>query len=141
MTRGALFTDLIQGKLEKIALMPQPDMPAAVQKICVDALSLSPPTRPLILEVAKSSAPLKDALLDRFVGAVKEMKRTVPPVGKRPPLSVDFVVRSHQYDEDRISHMIEDVRNIPQVYDADYEIEHITTSLHAYRLKLWVAKP
>lgn len=140
MTRGVLFTDSLAGT-NTLAIMPQPPMPPAVLAIVKEALAFRPPHRALILdERAPLEGPAADPLLDRFVQAIKALKRPAPQ--RKPPAAVDMFVRPHQYNEAVINQMIrEATTQAPLLYDISYEKENLMNKVYGYRVQLWIAAP
>ena len=136
MTRGALFTDVMAGRTDRVALMPQPRMPAAVRRISTEALMLSPPPRPLKLEPAQLARTGKDPLLDRLCAGIRALNHDPP--AKKPPGSVDLFVRAHQYDNNRIDALLGEASAMDRLYDAEYVEEPIVDRVTSYRVRLWV---
>jgi len=159
MTRGILWTDLLQGN-RNVAITPQPPIPAQVMGLIRDAVSLEPPARPIVLqdELAREPIPAPPSThpeLDRYVAAVKNMSREGPPRrGERH--SVDLFARPHHLDENVINRMIgetqqphhldENVINrmigetqqLDRIYDAAYEREDIVDGVYSWRIQLFV---
>jgi hypothetical protein len=135
MIRGCLFVDMINKK-DNLAIMPQPIMPEEVMQYINEATPLRPPPRPLVLDHSKPKAGLeKNADLDKFVAAVKGMKR----VGKKNPNGpLNIILRPHHFNANLIQKMISDVAHAERVYDAEYNVEHITNSVYTYCLRLYV---
>lgn len=132
MTRGALYTDVMQGRA---SLLPQPRVPEGVMRIAKEAVALSPPSRPLII-----SEPLEprrtDPLLDRLCQGINSMNHTKPT--KAPPGSVDLYVRAHQYDADRINTLLNEAHQMDRLYAADYVEERFTDHVTCHRVRLWI---
>lgn len=131
MTRGALFTDVMAGRVDRVALMPQTRMPAQVAQICEEANKLAPPTRPLELAPRE---PQRVALLDAFCDGVRAFGRTAE--GKTQ--TVDLMTRAHQYDADRIQQLLREAAAMPRLYKATYEEERITQDITSHRIRLWI---
>lgn len=136
MTRGALFTDMMAGRTDRIALLPQPRMPEEVMRISQEALALSPPPRPLEL-----NQPLmperKDALLERLCSTINSWKR---PKTKAASGSIDLYVRAHQYDADKIDTLIQEASRMDALYAADYVEERFTDTVTSHRIRFWLNK-
>lgn len=148
MTRGILYEDFLNGS-PKMAIAPQPFIPKPVMAIIEQANSVRPPPRPHVLDWSKPMAgPDRDALLDRFVSKVRSFNRQAPvalvaaPLGAKgsyaPPNSVDVFVKPHQYTPAKVDAWIENAAQFQDLYDASYEVEHITNDTFTYRLRLWV---
>jgi hypothetical protein len=135
--RGALFTDMLQCK-DNLAIVPQPFIPEATMSVMREATALFPPPRPLVLDRSRPLAGKeRDPQWDRFVKAVQGFQRDGPrPVQHYP--SVDLFVRPHQYNEQVINAMIGDAAHMDRIYDASYEVEHITNTVYTYRVRLWI---
>lgn len=135
MIRGCLFTDMINKK-DTLAIMPQPIMSEEVMEYIQEATPLRPPPRPLVLDLSKPLAGKeKNADLDKFVSAVKGFKR----VGKKNPNGpLNIILRPHHFNTNLIQRMISDVAHAERVYDAEYNVEHITNSVYTYCLMLYV---
>lgn len=136
LTRGCLFEDLVNGR-DNVALLPQPPVPQPVMAMIGEAVALRPPARPLEFHAdRKVAGPARDPHWDRYVAAVKGMKRAAPKVPPAEP--VDMVVRPHQYSEATMQQMIYETQQLDRIYDASYEVEHVTNDIYHYRVKLWV---
>jgi len=138
VTRGALFTDLVRGNAN-VALIPQPAMPAPVMTMISEAVALRPPPRPLEFDPTKplaGPAGGRDPLWDRYVATVRGWKRAPP--AQRPAAPVDCVVRPHQYSEATIQRLIAETAQVDRIYDASYEVEHVTNDIWHVRVKWWV---
>jgi len=134
--RGAFFTDMLQQK-ENLVVIPQPVIPEQTMQIMREAISLFPPPRPLVLDKTKPLAGLaKHPEWEKFVKAVKSFNRSGPDTKFHP--SVDCFVRPHQFNENVINMMIGEAAQMPLLYDAAYELEHITNDICTYRVRLWV---
>lgn len=135
MIRGCLFTDMINKK-DTLAIMPQPIMSEEVMEYIQEAAPLRPPPRPLVLDLSKPLAGKeKNPDLDKFVAAVKGFKR----VGKRNPNGpLNIILRPHHFNANLVQKMISDVAHAERVYDAEYNVEHITNSVYTYCLRLYV---
>lgn len=135
MTRGILYEDLIN-KSNKLAIMPYPRMPDKLVSICKEANALRPPPRPLIFDPNKPLAgPKTNPDLDRFVEAVRGYGRTKPTqVG----LPVDLYLRPHHFNAAKVDDMIADACRMHALYDASYEVMHLTNNIYAYRVSLFV---
>lgn len=135
MTRGALYTDLMDGRADRIALMPHPRIPEAVMRIAKEAISLSPPPRPLLI-----NEPLepqrRDPLLDRLCDGINAFGRPKP--AKKPAGSVDLYLRAHQYDADRIGQLLNEASTMSRLYAADYVEERFTDHVTCHRVRLWI---
>jgi hypothetical protein len=135
MTRGALYTDIMEGRTDRVALMPHPRIPEAVMRISKEAISLSPPPRPLII-----TEPLepqrRDPLLDRLCDGINGFGRAKP--AKKPSGSVDLYLRSHQYDSDRIGQLLNEASTMDRLYAADYVEERFTDHVTCHRVRLWI---
>jgi len=135
MTRGALYTDMMEGRVDRIALMPQPRIPESVSRVAKAAISLSPPPRPLVI-----SEPLeperRDPLLDRLCDGINSFNRPKP--AKKPVGSIDLYVRAHQYDDDRIGQLLNEARSMDRLYAADYVEERFTDHVTCHRVRLWI---
>ena len=134
--RGAFFTDMLQQK-DNLVIIPQPTIPEQTMQIMREAISLFPPPRPLVLDKTKPLAgQAKHPLWDKFIGAVKKFGRSGPDTKFHP--SVDCFVRPHQFNENVVNMMISEAAQMPLLYDAAYEVEHMTNELCTYRVRLWV---
>ena len=134
--RGALYTDMLQQK-SNVAIIPQPNIPEQTMQIMQEATALFPPPRALILDKSKPLAGKeKDPLWDKFVTTIKSFQRVGPDPRFHP--SVDCFVRPHQYNETVVNMMIGEAAQMERLYDAAYEVEHITNDVYTYRVRLWV---
>jgi hypothetical protein len=136
-TRGVRFVDLVTNS-PRVALIPHPSMSDEVMDIVKEAITLRPPPRALVLDHSKPmSGAIRDPLLDRYVTEVKALKRTPPATLPRGE-SVDMFVMPHQYDADSVQQWVSDSRKVDEVYDASYELEHVTNLFSNYRLRLFL---
>jgi hypothetical protein len=102
-----------------------------------EAVALRPPARPLEFHPERKVAgPARDPHLDRYVASVKQLGRKAPAIPPAEP--VDMVIRPHQYGANVIQQMIYETQQLDRIYDASYEVEHVTNDIYHYRLKLWV---
>ncbi|MBX9637294.1 MAG: hypothetical protein K2Q45_07065 [Nitrosomonas sp.] len=134
--RGILYTDMLQQK-ENFVIIPQPNIPEQTMQIMQEATALFPPPRALVLDRSKPLAGKeKHPLWDKFVSTVKSFQRDGPDTKFHP--SVDCFVRPHQFNETVINMMISEAAQMDRLYDAAYEVEHITNDVYTYRVRLWV---
>lgn len=134
--RGALYTDMLQQK-PNVVMIPQPNIPEQTMQIMQEATSLFPPPRALVLDKSKPLAGKeRDPLWDKFVTTIKSFQRTGPDTRFHP--SVDCFVRPHQYNETVVNMMVGEAAQMDRLYDAAYEVEHITNDVYTYRIRLWV---
>ncbi len=137
MVRGHLFTDMITNA-DNLAIIPQPIIPEQTMAVIREAISLRPPPRAHILDHSKPKAgPEKNADLDRFVSTVKQLNRRAP-IGTRAAGPIDAINRPHMFDAHLVARMINDAQRVENVFDADYEVEHITNSIYNYRIMLYI---
>jgi hypothetical protein len=136
MLRGNLFTDMLKCA-DNLAIMPQPPIPKSTMAIIREANTLRPPARTWFFDPAKpKAAPQRIEKFDRFVNAVRNMKRTGPPT--KGAQSVDRYFLPHQFNDNLINQMISSATQAKRVYDADYVIESHTNELYEIRLRLFV---
>ena len=136
LSRGCLFEDMVNGK-SNIAIVPQPPVPAPVMAMIGEAVALRPPARPLEFHPERKVAgPARDPHLDRYVASVKQLGRKAPAIPPAEP--VDMIIRPHQYGANIVQQMIYETQQLERIYDASYEVEHVTNDIYHYRLKLWV---
>lgn len=136
MTRGVLFEDVLQSS-NKLAIAPQPFIPQTVMSLINEANTLRPPIPDQVLDYSKPLAgPERDPHLDKLVAGIQSFKRTPPKVP--PPESVDYILRPHQYGSVKIAQMLSEAAKCERLYDASYEVEHVTNRSYTYRLRFWV---
>lgn len=136
MTRGVLFEDVLRSS-DKLAIAPQPFIPQQVMGLINEANALRPPIPDQVLDFSKPLAgPERDPHLDRLVAGIQAFKRAPPKVP--PPDSVDVILRPHQYGAVKIAQILGDAAKCERLYDASYEVEHVTNRSYTYRLRLWV---
>lgn len=136
MLRGNLFTDMLRCS-DNLAIIPQPPIPKSTMAIIREANALRPPARTWFYDPSKpKAAPERIAQFDRFVSAVRGMKRTGPPT--RTAQSVDRFFLPHQFNDNLINQLISRASQATRVYDADYVIESHTNELYEIRLRLFV---
>lgn len=130
MTRGTLWTKVIN-QSEAVALMPQPPIPGPVMALMREATALRVPPNPMVLDPDRALGEETNPLLDQLVRAVAGQRN--PP---RPDDggTVDIYMRPHQFDQNTIRAMIDEMMQLNRVYAVDYELEHVTTSLYQYRV-------
>lgn len=136
MTRGIAFEDVLRSS-DKLAIAPQPFIPQQVMGLINDANALRPPIPDQVLDFSKPLAgPERDPHLDRLVAGIQAFKREPPKVP--PAESVDVILRPHQYGAVKIAQILGDAAKCERLYDASYEVEHVTNRSYTYRLRLWV---
>lgn len=136
LSRGSLFTDMVNGA-SNVAILPQPAVPPPVMAMIGEAIALRPPARPLEFDPSKPVAGSPtNAHWDRFVKGVKAFGRQAPAVPPSGP--IDIVARPHQFNEAVIQQMLSDTAQLERIYDAAYEVEHVTNDIYHYRVQLWV---
>lgn len=136
LKRGVLFTDMLRLK-DNLTIIPQPVIPEPIMDVMHEAVALFPPPKPYMIDKSKPFAGKEQhPLWDKFVKAVKSFHRTGPNIKFHP--SVDCFVRPHQFNETVINMMISDASQMDRLYDAAYEVEHMTNSMYTYRVRLWV---
>ena len=136
LKRGILFTDMLKSK-DNLVMIPQPMIPQPIMEVMQEAVALFPPPRPYMIDKSKPFAGKEQhPLWDKFVKAVKSFQRTGPNIKFHP--SVDCFVRPHQFNETVINLMISDAAQMDRLYDAAYEVEHMTNTMYTYRVRLWV---
>ncbi len=135
MSRGALFIDLIRGK-DTLAISPQPPIPEPTMRLMEEANAFVCPPRPLVLDRKKPIAGAgKHAPWDKFVSTVASFGR---PKGNKAAGSVKFYYRPYHYNDNFINKLISEVAQAPNVWAADYVVEHWTNGIYNIRLELYV---
>lgn len=134
ITRGATFVDILN-QSDRFAIIPCETMPDRIMSITREAVALRAPSRPFIFD---ESAPMSgDAVHPEW----ERLKRSVAEWGRHgisPYGSVDFFVRPHQFNHHSVDCMIDDLAKMQHVYKVDYQLEHITNTVHTYRVMLYV---
>jgi hypothetical protein len=135
LKRGVYWTEHINSASPAYAVMPHPKIPQHVMDVIREANALNPPPRPLEIDYEKPMLGTdRHPDLDYLVQQVRTLKRT----GQRARGSVDFVLRPHQFNRERIAEMLGDIRSLERIFDADYCLERITNTLYNYRVMLFV---
>ncbi len=135
MVRGSLYTDLLSCK-DNLALLPQPEIPAATMRLIEEANAFVVPPRPLVLDRSKPLAGKeKHPLWDKFVSSINSFGRKR---GNKAQGSVDLIIRPHQFDENVVNQMIAEAAQLERIWAASYQVEHITNSIYNYRVQLYV---
>jgi hypothetical protein len=136
MRRGILYEDFLNNS-PKLAIAPQPFIPQPVMSVINEANASRPPPRAHILDWSKPLAgPDRDPLLDRLVGQVRSMGREAPRT--HPANSVDMFIKPHQYGLEKVQAWIADASRFGDLYDASYQVEHITNDMFTYQVRFWV---
>lgn len=136
LSRGALFTDMVRGA-SNVAILPQPPIPPPVMAMIGEATALRPPARPLEYDARKPLAgPKENRHLDALVKGIKALGNAAPAMP--PPAQVQVVMRPHQISENAVQQILYEARSCDRIYDAAYELEHVTNDIHHYLVRLWV---
>lgn len=140
MTRGALFTDMINQE-PAFGLLPCEPLPDSVMAITRDAVKLREPHPPMTYnpDSAKAKATRarmeRNPLLDGLAQSVRALRR---PVGASPYGSVDLLMRPHQFNAHKIAAMLDDFRRMTPVYRVDYVMEPMRDAQITYRLRVFM---
>lgn len=136
ITRGSKFVDLIR-QVNTVALIPCEPVPPKIMDITREAATLRAPSRPFVLERDKIDPKSKThPELERLKKSINGLKRT----GEAPFGGVSTYMRKHQFNKASVDKMISNIIQMKAVFKVDYEFEAITTSLHQYRLIMYVDK-
>lgn len=130
ITRGTYWTDVIN-QAETMALIPQPPINDTVMGIMREATALRVPPKAMVLNKESALGSETNALLDRLVQGVASMNRKR---GSGAGATVDIFMRPHQFDDNTISAVLEDMYLLDRVWKVDYELEHVTDALFQYRV-------
>jgi hypothetical protein len=133
MTRGTLWTKVIN-QSETMAMMPQPPIPKPVMDLMREATALRVPPNPMVLDKEMALGEEINPLLDQLVHAVAQQHQNSPSSGGGGGGTVDIYMRPHQFDQNTIHAMIDEMMQLDRVYAVDYELEHVTNSLYQYRV-------
>jgi hypothetical protein len=136
ITRGSKFVDLIR-QVNTVALIPCEPVPPKIMDITREAATLRAPSRPFVLERDKIDPQSKiHPELERLKKSINGLKRT----GEAPFGGVSTYMRKHQFNKASVDKMISNIIQMKAVFKVDYEFEAITTSLHQYRLIMYIDK-
>lgn len=134
ITRGATFVDIVN-QHENFALIPCEPIPQPIMNVMHESVALRAPPRPYILNKSNPMSGVeKHPLLEKLKSRVHGFNRT----GTAPFGPVDVFMRDHQFNGPLLKRMGDELSQIGAVYKVDYELEHITNSMHTYRVSIFL---
>lgn len=134
ITRGATFVDIVN-QHDDFALIPCEPIPQPIMNVMHESVALRAPPRPYVLDRSKPMSGVeRHPLLEKLKSRVQGFKRT----GTAPFGPVDVFMRDHQFNEALLKRMGDELSQIASVYKVDYELEHITNSMHTYRVSIFL---
>lgn len=137
ITRGAKFEDIINQQ-SSFALVPCEPMSQSILNVTREAVAIRAPCMPFVYDpkdpgFVAPNTPNPD--LEWLKTSIANLRR---PQGQAPYGSVDLFMRPHQFNRAHVKLMAAELGKIPVVYKVDYEMEHITSKVVTYRLRIFM---
>lgn len=134
LTRGAMFTDVINGN-SNVALVPARPLTTPIMSIIQEASALRAPIPPYIFDKTK---PMEGLTVHPLFERVKANIASLNRKGTSPFGSVDLFFRPHQFNAASLNALSSEISRLRHIYKVDYQLEHLTNSICVYRFMMYV---